>query len=738
MQSILKKIVWACLIIIPFLALYVADGGALDILASGRGGLYFPFITGKNIIFRILVEVAFAGWVALALLDSKYRVSLKKSPLTIAFGIFMVVLLIADIFGVDREKSIWSNFERMEGFIGHIHFFAYFVVLTAMFSTLKDWRNMFKAFLAADILVLVYGYGQLFGAQGYIFAATFPTLGAWFSSHFPIHMSANRLDATIGNSAYFAVFCLMSAGIAGLLWLQASSPRKAWGYPTLIMLNVIALFYSGTRGTMIGLAGGVVVMLALIAWHEKGRARNIFAGTLVAMVLLVGSLFVFKNTSFVQSSPTLARIASISPTDVTTSSRISIWKISYEAFLERPILGYGQDNFSYIYARKFIPEKMWNLEPWYDRSHNVFFDWLVAGGILGLLSYLSLYAVALWLMWRKKNEMSLREKALITGILAGYFVHNVFVFDNLTSYILFFALLGYIAVRTRSEHETLHTRAFMNVENVKLLWLPLTGVLLVIALYYVNYRPWLVNTLLIRGLSSSSLAQTMPFADVVKIEQDAFVKAIALDTLGSEEAREQFLQTGVRITQVNIPETIPPADKQVMVQAINGFVQAVRDEVSSALPKHLTDVRMLSIAGSFYNGIGDAASGGEILTLAHTLAPKKQLISFDLIRSYLMEKKFAEAYALGRETYDLAPAYPDAKKWYMLSAAYAHALKEARTYILSKGHDAPLDSDVLNALVTTGQIPLAIEMLQELKKTNPEYAPQVDAYIQQILAPGKK
>ena len=243
MQSIIKKIVLACLFIIPFVAIHVADAGIFDVLSWGQGnsGLFFPFISGKNLIFRILVEIAFAGWVILAIRDTNYRINLKKSPLMIAYGLFMVVLLLADIFGVDRERSIWSNFERMEGFVGHIHLFAYFFVLTAILPTLKDWQKMWKYFIASNLVVLVYAYGQLMGAQGTFFAETFPKMAAWFSPRFPIHMSGNRLDATIGNSAYFAIFCLMFIFIAALLWSQRTSNKRSWFYPILIILNLIGL-----------------------------------------------------------------------------------------------------------------------------------------------------------------------------------------------------------------------------------------------------------------------------------------------------------------------------------------------------------------------------------------------------------------------------------------------------------------------------------------------------------------
>ena len=737
MQSIIKKIVWFCLLAIPFVVLHVADAGLFDPIGWFGSGLFFPFISGKNLLFRFFVEIALAGWVILALRDASYRINLKKSPLTVAYGVFVVILLLADIFGVDQGKSIWSNFERMEGFVGHIHLFAYFFVLTAMVSTLKDWQKMWKYFIASNILVLIYAYGQLLGAKGTFIAEKLPKMAEWFSVRFPIHMSSNRLDATIGNSAYFAVFCLVFIFIAALLWSQRTTKKYSWFYPAVIILNIIGLFYSGTRGTMIGFIVGGFVTLGLVALKEKGHMRKVLAGTMLAAALFVGSIFIFKDTAFIKTSPTLSRLASISPNDITGASRISMWKISYEAWLERPILGYGQDNFSYIFARKFLPERMCNLEPWYDRSHDVFFDWLVAGGALGLLSYLSLYGIALWVMWRKENHVPLREKAILTGAIVGYFIHNIFVFDNLTSYILFAALLAYIVIRTQGDNAHHNGKALVSDEQAKLLWIPLIVIVLFVTQYYINYRPIIVNQLVIKGMSIGQYAKTMPFADAVKIAQDSFTQAIAFNTLGSEEAREQFLQMAVRVGQLTIPPETPAAEKQATVQAVNNLLQAARKDITDSLPAHKEDVRMLSIYAMFYNGIGDAASAEQILILARTHAPKKQLLGFDLVRSLLIQKKYAEAYALGREVYDMSITCNDAQKWYLISAAYAGAYKEAVKDVLSRGQKPPLDTDVLSGLIATGQTGLVVEILQEAKKTNPELAAQIDAYIAQVLAPKK-
>ena len=112
--------------------------------------------------------------------------------------------------------------------------------------------------------------------------------------------------------------------------------------------------------------------------------------------------------------------------------------MAYQGFKERPALGWGQENFNYVFNKYYNP-KMYDQEQWFDRTHNVFFDWLVAGGALGILSYLSIFFAVIYSLWKRNgSNLSIAEESILTGLLVGYFFQNLFVFDNVTSYILFF------------------------------------------------------------------------------------------------------------------------------------------------------------------------------------------------------------------------------------------------------------------------------------------------------------
>ena len=67
------KIIKIGLFVLPALSLIVAGNFFANIFLPGVGDLFFPFITGKNFFFRIVVEILFALWAAAAIFDKKYR-----------------------------------------------------------------------------------------------------------------------------------------------------------------------------------------------------------------------------------------------------------------------------------------------------------------------------------------------------------------------------------------------------------------------------------------------------------------------------------------------------------------------------------------------------------------------------------------------------------------------------------------------------------------------------------------
>jgi len=151
-----------------------------------------------------------------------------------------------------------------------------------------------------------------------------------------------------------------------------------------------------------------------------------------------------RGSQFIQESQTLRRLTNYSLHEGTVQDRFMIWGMSLKGVKERPILGWGQENY-YLVFQKYFDPGLFRAEQWFDRSHNVFLDWAVHAGIPGLLAYLTIFGVFFWqiIALMRRERSAFFEGLLLIGLFATYFFQNLFVFDNLNSYLLFFAFLAY-------------------------------------------------------------------------------------------------------------------------------------------------------------------------------------------------------------------------------------------------------------------------------------------------------
>src|SRR5262245_12916914 len=102
-EKMLRWIAIGGVYLLPFIPLIVSQS------------LFFPYITGKNFTFRIIVEIIAGAWLALMFISAEYRP--RKSWILAATTIFVFLIALSDAFGAYPFKSFWSNYERMDGWI---------------------------------------------------------------------------------------------------------------------------------------------------------------------------------------------------------------------------------------------------------------------------------------------------------------------------------------------------------------------------------------------------------------------------------------------------------------------------------------------------------------------------------------------------------------------------------------------------------------------------------------------
>lgn len=711
--------------------------------------LFFPFITGKNFVFRILVEIVLALWLILALRDPSVRPRISfslKSPgslMFLAMTVFIVLLGVADIFGVNPYKSFWSNFERMEGWIGLVHLYAFFVVLWSTFREQKWWKMLFETILAVSIVEAVYGLLQL-------------------NHVFTINQGGVRVDGTFGNAIYLGVFMLFSLFITAFLflhhrkesfgvatksigaigiitatvWLFLNVPKGAsipvlgwiifvlfftlgigaffvkrqWFYAGAMALQALMVFNSATRSAILGVIVGLFVAGLTLLFFSKTdkRLKQFGIGAIIAVALVIGGLFVAKDTALVQNHPVLARVSTIfSASELKT--RLTLLPMALEGVAERPILGWGQENYNYIFNTYYQPS-LYGQEAWFDRAHNEFVDILVAGGFLSFIPYISLFGLALWFIWRKnkngKFSFSDIERGLLTGLLAAYTFNDIFVFDNLLSYILFFVFLAYLAFRTEADEVAPAEGASLWQKPVSggtfAFSAPVIAGVMIIVLYFANVPGIATAYHLIEALK--------PHTEGLSANVAYLKSAESATGLGRQEAREQGIQFYFQAKNANIGDATFQS----------GLAEFVGGQMADEVAKNPNDARLHVFLGSFYRQVGRTDDALKETLKAQELSPKKQQIMFELGITESIRGNADGALSWFKKAYELEPAYDAARFFYVATLLRTGQTNLANSLIQEKfGTTTPNDDILFQAYIDIKDYPHVIAIANVRVEADP-------------------
>lgn len=439
--------------------LYVAVFSVVIVMNS----MFFPFIGGKDYFFRFSVELSLICFVlawAFEMRNGELGELLKstfKKPLVIAVSVFVVVVLLACLFAYDIHAAFWSNYERGEGGFQMIHYYLFFALLVLLLRTEEDWKNIFRFSLAAAALMILYGVCANLLVAGFIS----PFSGGGTPPPGWLHKIIDpRFQGSLGNPAYVAPYLIFSMFYGAYLWIKrkkgaAGGALAHVGYAALILILLFFFILSQTRGAFLGLGAGVFLLMLYLVIAGRGALRKWSLVGLILVVAAGGTIFSLRNSSLVQSLPA-GRLLQISFSDATAQTRFWVWGEAWKGFLERPLLGWGLENFSPVYdkffdPRFFVPAAQ-GIETWFDRAHSVFFDYLAETGVLGLLSYLGMFAVFAWeffLRGKRTNGTNDRapttvlERGFILALPVAYLVQGVAIFDVLPMYINLFLFMAF-------------------------------------------------------------------------------------------------------------------------------------------------------------------------------------------------------------------------------------------------------------------------------------------------------
>ena len=466
--------------------------------------LFLPLVTNltsfhpsvlKALLFRVAVQVMLFLYVVLAARIPAYRPHLNL----VSYGVlaWFSVMFISSLPGVsiDAWSSWWGDFWRMGGMVSQLHLLAYFVVLSQTMKHIRQWIALLAAALFSSVLMgfsgmlqylnlnYIYRFPQdsrIEGAAGNAaFLATAMLLGLFLASYLLCRKDRSTTFAGTAKTwllllALLDLFILgwdsfthgeITSGLANppvavfalvlhaliLFWFFLRDSVRA-GLVFMSLFGAWCLFWmyqTQTRGALFGLGGAVFFLFVVyLLTGANLTIRLICAGAMVLVLLVPIAVVINRRSSFVQSHPTLIRYSTLSLNDPSAENRLMAWKASGQAILDRPLLGWGPENFRYAFERHF-PSVIYRslTEPtWVDRAHNFVMDIGVTTGLSGLASYLALYGLILVLLirhWLRTKDVA--NGLMLSALFLAYLFQCLFTFDTINSDVTRFLILAFVA-----------------------------------------------------------------------------------------------------------------------------------------------------------------------------------------------------------------------------------------------------------------------------------------------------
>jgi tetratricopeptide (TPR) repeat protein len=378
------------------------------------------FEPDKITLIRTLALVSLAAWLVKVIEEGGVHweriphgenrlKSLLRIPLILPVVALCSVYLLATIFSVTPYTSLWGSYQRLQGTYSTFSYIVIFAALVANLRRRAQVDRLISVIVLTSLPVGLYGILQRYKAD-------------------PIPWGGDvsgRIAANLGNSIFVAAYLIMAFPLALMRTVDAFDALlkergrtalhfvRATGYVFIVALQLIALYFSSSRGPWLGWGASLVLLwlgLSLI-WRKRWLTIVGLVFTLLAATFLIvlnienGPLESLRNT------PEFGRLGQLLNAESRTGRvRTLIWQgaselVSPHEPLEfpdgstdrfnflRPLIGYGPESMYVAYNRFYPPDltqvEKRNASP--DRSHNETWDSLVITGALGLLAYLAMF-----------------------------------------------------------------------------------------------------------------------------------------------------------------------------------------------------------------------------------------------------------------------------------------------------------------------------------------------------------
>ncbi|MEK6227527.1 MAG: O-antigen ligase family protein [Chloroflexota bacterium] len=402
------------------------------ILIFDIGGLQ-AFDFPKSLFSRSM-EWLILGVLAVAIVRFGFGI-LPRTRLHLVAAAFVLAYALSALFAENRYIALYGDRDRYLGLTFVVDMAVLYLAIAVGFRRLADWGVFAAGVGVASVLVIGYAWIQYFGLD-------------------PIAWSADpgfRPFSTLGHPDHLGHYLSLLFGAAvGVAVVGGKTPISARAVAGLLCLGVLATAaVIATRGTLLGIAATVAVLpFAQLRARAAGN-RTVAAAALavVASISILAGLVAFtplgERTQAVEGANSVA-------------SRLVVFGAAARMFLDRPLLGYGPDEFGIAFPRYREPENARVLGDAYQNSAH---DWLLQAaattGLAGVLAAVALAASSIVGLWKAAapGRGVIAWPLLLASV--GYWAHaSVTVGSISVDWLPWVALGGIASVAPRSVAST--------------------------------------------------------------------------------------------------------------------------------------------------------------------------------------------------------------------------------------------------------------------------------------------
>ncbi len=307
----------------------------------------------------IIATATIIGWVL-----SSRKKTLSIDPTLVLLLLLAGVVALSTAFSLSHELSLPKSKEYL------INFAFLIMILLCLHSKIR---------IDAFIWMMVFCIGYYSIKGGVVFLIS----GGAFRFEGPA-------GTAIGDNNHLAAAFLIAIPLMNYLRIHAAHPLVRSGLTALLVLTILAVLCTQSRGGFIGL-----VVLGGAFWWMSGRRVS----HIVAAIAIIGLAAALASDNLVSRLHTIEKAHQ---TDASFLGRVVSWQMHFNAALDRPLVGAGTYALqawpvfgSYLPAEPIVNVQL--RRP--IAAHSIYFQVLGDHGFLALGFYIAL----LWTAWRNAN-----------------------------------------------------------------------------------------------------------------------------------------------------------------------------------------------------------------------------------------------------------------------------------------------------------------------------------------------